>query len=98
MLLAQPCATCVFRPGNPMACDPGDSASSSRTTVAVGAALICHSTLSYGDHPEVGESVNRRCWYDHYQDRTTAIESPNSRKPMEPDHPAPAARGPERCT
>ena len=52
---------------------PGQLAEIIRHNLAVGAALICHTTLSYGEHPELGESVCRG-WYDRYRERTTAIQ------------------------
>lgn len=63
-LLAERCSSCVFRLGNLMHLAPGRRA-----------ALICHQTLSYGDHPEIGEAVCRGYYdaYDAYGDDVNAI-------------------------
>lgn len=59
------CSTCIGRPGNPMQLDPGRVRRMVRDAVQSGGAIICHQTLSYGDHPEQGGAVCR-WFYDHY--------------------------------
>ncbi|MFE0527120.1 hypothetical protein ACFW0V_05925 [Micromonospora parva] len=50
-LLARECATCIFKPGNPMHLDPGRL--KQMVTAARGDAgyIICHSTLLYAGSP-----------------------------------------------
>lgn len=71
-LLAERCSSCVFRPGNFMHLGPGRLAALVQHNLDAGAALICHQTLSYGSHPEVGEAV-RRGFYDAYGDDVNSI-------------------------
>lgn len=71
-LLAERCSSCVFRPGNLMKLAPGRLSDLIQHNLDAGAALICHQTLSYGDHPEVGEAVCRG-FYDAYGDDVNAI-------------------------
>jgi hypothetical protein len=51
---------------------PGRLAHLIQQNLNAGAALICHQTLSYGAHPEVGEAVCRG-FYDAYGDDVNAI-------------------------
>lgn len=60
------CATCVFRPGNPMHLSPGRLAEIVEHNRTNGAALVCHKTLPYGDHPEVGQAICRG-YFDSYE-------------------------------
>jgi hypothetical protein len=71
--MAEKCATCLFRPGNRMRLEPGRLAEIVEHNRSVGAALICHHTLSYGDHPEMGETVCRG-FYDAYRDEVAVIQ------------------------
>lgn len=71
-VLAERCSSCVFHSGNRMHLRPGRLAALIQHNLTVGAALICHQTLSYGDHPEVGEAVCRG-YYDAYGDDVNAI-------------------------
>jgi hypothetical protein len=71
-LLAERCSSCVFRSGNLMHLRPGRLAHLIQQNLDGGAALICHQTLSYGDHPEVGEAVCRG-FYDAYGDDVNEI-------------------------
>lgn len=59
------CSTCIGRPGNPMNLKPGRVRQMVRDAVQIDAAIICHQTLSYGDHPERGGAVCR-WFYDAY--------------------------------
>lgn len=52
---------------------PGRLANIVRHNLAVGAALICHKTLPYGDHPEIGETVCRG-WFDAYGEQTGSLQ------------------------
>lgn len=69
--LAAQCSTCVFRPGNQMRLQSGRLRDLVETNRATGAALTCHQTLSYGAHPEVGQSACRG-FLDAYPDVTVA--------------------------
>lgn len=66
-LLADKCTNCIFRAGNLMHLRAGRLADVIAANRANGTALICHQTLRYGDHPEVGEAVCRG-YYDAYPD------------------------------
>lgn len=72
-LMDDRCPSCVFRPGNLMRLQPGRLAGLVEHNLAVGAALICHDTLPYGERSEVGETVCRG-WYDAYGPRTTSVQ------------------------
>lgn len=71
-LLAERCSSCVFRPGDLMHLGAERFRTIIRQNLDAGAAPICHQTLSYGDHPEVGEAVCRG-FYDAYGDQVNAI-------------------------
>jgi hypothetical protein len=68
-VLAEQCSTCVFRPGNPMHLQPGRLAELVDHNRREGAALVCHKTLPYGDHPEVGQAICRG-YFDAYKTDT----------------------------
>lgn len=53
------CSTCVFRPGNLMHLQPGYVRELVADNLQAESALVCHKTLPYGDHPEVGEALCR---------------------------------------
>lgn len=71
--MAAQCDTCIFRPGNPMHLEQGRLAELVEANRAAGAALICHKTLPYGDHPEMGQAVCRG-YYDAFADECPAIQ------------------------
>lgn len=64
-LLSERCQTCVFRAHNPMHLRAGRLRQLVRDNLDAGAFLICHDTLPYGDHPEVGEAMCRG-FFDRY--------------------------------
>lgn len=64
-LLAERCPTCILRPGDPMRLGTERIRDVIATNRAAGALLTCHSTLSYGEHPEVGQAACRG-FYDAY--------------------------------
>lgn len=66
-LMAEKCPTCIFRPGDPMHLGARRLADIIEQNRAKGTALICHSTLEYGQYPEVGRAVCRG-YYDAYPD------------------------------
>jgi hypothetical protein len=59
-LMGDMCATCVFRPGNPMDLRPGRLRQLIHENTGPDAhGLVCHETLSYGQHPELGHAFCR---------------------------------------
>ena len=64
-LLSGQCATCIFRPGNPMHLQPGRLADMVASTCQAEGYIICHDTLPYGAHPEVGQALCRG-FYERY--------------------------------
>lgn len=73
-VMASQCDTCIFHAGNRMQLADGRLAEIVATNLNEGAALICHKTLPYGEHPEMGEAVCRGFW-DAYGDRTRSIQT-----------------------
>ena len=70
--MAEMCSSCVFRPGNLMKLEPGRLQELAKKNLDAGCALICHKTLSYGEHPEIGEAVCRG-FYDAYGEECDVI-------------------------
>jgi hypothetical protein len=65
-LLSEQCETCIFRPGNPMHLKEGRLMSMVQAASREGSqGIICHDTLSYGDHPDYGGALCRG-YYDSY--------------------------------
>ncbi len=62
------CTTCVFRPGNLMKLRKGRL----RELADPNAHLTCHQTISYGSHPEIGETLCRG-YYDTIGERNNYI-------------------------
>jgi hypothetical protein len=50
-LLAAQCATCIFRPGNPMHLEPGRLKNLIDSACRQAGYIICHSTLPYAGSP-----------------------------------------------
>lgn len=71
-LLAEQCATCIYRPGNPMHLAPGRLADITSSARAGDGYVICHDTLPYGEHPEAGEALCRG-FYDKFSTRFTQV-------------------------
>lgn len=67
-VLAELCATCVFRPGNLMALAPGRLRELVQANVAADSALTCHSTLERDD---VDNAICRG-FYDRHE--TTPLQ------------------------
>lgn len=67
------CSSCIFRPGDPMRLGSARVREVIERNRAAGAALICHQTLPYGSHPEVGRTVCRGFW-DAYAASTGSIQ------------------------
>jgi hypothetical protein len=64
-VLSEQCATCIYRPGNPMKLKEGRLQSLTADAVADGQGVICHDTLSYGPFPDYGGAICRG-FYDSY--------------------------------
>lgn len=64
------CGTCVFRPGNLMSLAPGRVKDLVESNLEAASALVCHKTLPYGDHPEVGEALCRGFYDGPWRDST----------------------------
>jgi hypothetical protein len=64
-VLSRRCATCVFRPGDPMHLGAARVEDIVRRNVDAGALLTCHSTLPYGPYPEFGPAVCAGFWTRH---------------------------------
>jgi hypothetical protein len=62
-LLARPCDTCIFRPGNPMHLSPGRLRELITETVAAESYIICHDTLP---HQQAVPPAICRGFHDHY--------------------------------
>lgn len=71
-LLSERCATCIFRPDNPMHLQAGRLAQLAADTLARGSYIICHDTLSYGPHPTYGPAICRG-FHDAYRHRSLAL-------------------------
>lgn len=71
-LLSERCSTCVFWPGNLMHLREGRLQELVNDNLRDGGALTCHQTLSYGEHPDVGEAVCRG-FYDAVGDRSQIV-------------------------
>jgi hypothetical protein len=68
-LLSERCPTCVLRPGDPMNLGPERTAALIRRAIAAGSYVVCHDTLTYGDHPDYGPAICRG-FFDGYQGRS----------------------------
>jgi hypothetical protein len=71
-VLAGQCSTCIGRPGNLMRLNPGRVKGMVQSALNAGGGIICHQTLSYGDHPEQGGAVCR-WFYDHYGRQSNGV-------------------------
>ncbi|SCL26031.1 hypothetical protein GA0070616_3225 [Micromonospora nigra] len=57
--LARECATCIFKPGNPMHLDPGRLKQMVTEARSDAGYIICHSTLPYAGYPEAKPAICR---------------------------------------
>jgi hypothetical protein len=65
-VLSRQCSTCVGRPGNKMHLNEGRLMDMVRDALQQGCqGIICHQTLSYGDHPDFGGALCK-WFYDSY--------------------------------
>jgi len=63
---AEQCSTCIGRPGNLMKLRPGRVRRMVQDALNGGSVIVCHQTLSYGGHPELGGPAVCRWFYDTY--------------------------------
>ena len=72
-VLTARCSTCIGTPGNLMHLNPGRVRNMVREALGQGCqGIICHQTLSYGDHPGLGGALCR-WFYDHYGEQNNFI-------------------------
>lgn len=71
-VLSDQCTTCVFRAGNLMHLNPGRLRDLIRQNLDADAALVCHQTLTYGDHPEFGPALCRG-FFDGYGQQVNLV-------------------------
>jgi hypothetical protein len=72
-LLSRQCETCIFRPGNPMHLRPGRVKQMVSEALREGCqGIICHDTVSYGEHPDFGGALCRG-FYDAFGYRNNFV-------------------------
>jgi hypothetical protein len=71
-LLTEQCATCIFRPRDPMYLQPGRLAQLIADALACDRYIICRDTLTYGPHPAYRPAICRG-FHDAYRYRSLAI-------------------------
>jgi len=64
-LLSRQCATCIFRPGNPMHLDPGRLRDIVEQALNGRGYIICHDTLPHYRHPHAQPAICRG-FHDRY--------------------------------
>lgn len=72
-LFSRKCDTCVFHPGNRMDLQPGRLQNLIESNRREGTMLICHKTIDYGDHPEVGQTMCRG-YFDAYAAESQVVQ------------------------
>ena len=91
-LLSERCATCILRSGDPMHLG-GAYLKQIISQALPDSYVVCHDTLTYGDHPGYGPAICRG-FYDAYADRSSALDPAAGLPP--PGRGAPARSGPPR--
>lgn len=71
-VLMERCSSCIFRPGNLMALQPGRLAGLVKGAIAADSAIICHQTLPYGGYDVPGQAVCRG-FADHHGDAVVPL-------------------------
>jgi hypothetical protein len=71
-LLSERCSTCILRPGDKMHLGPEQTAAFVRRALAEGTFVVCHQTLTYGDHPDFGPAICRG-FFDAFAGRSPAL-------------------------
>lgn len=69
-VLSRKCNTCIYRSGNRMHLRPGRREDMAAEAVARNAWIVCHDTLTYGQHalPEGEQAICRGFWDMHRTD------------------------------
>jgi len=71
-LLSERCSTCILRHGDKMHLGPEHTAAFVRQAQEQGSYVVCHQTLTYGDHPGFGPAICRG-FFDAYATRSLAL-------------------------
>jgi hypothetical protein len=71
-LMSVRCSTCILRHGDKMHLGAEYTAAFVRQALDAGTYVVCHQTLTYGDHPEFGPAICRG-FFDAYADRSPAL-------------------------
>jgi hypothetical protein len=71
-LLSERCSTCILRHGDKMHLGAEHTARFVRQALDTGTYVVCHQTLTYGDHPDFGPAICRG-FFDAYADRSPAL-------------------------
>lgn len=71
-LLAERCSTCILRHGDKMHLGAEHTAAFVRQALDAGSYVVCHQTLTYGDHPDFGPAICRG-FFDAYATRSLAL-------------------------
>jgi hypothetical protein len=71
-LLSERCTTCILAAGDRMHLGPERVRAIIADALAAGTFVVCHDTLTYGDHPDYGPAICRG-FYDAYADRSPAL-------------------------
>ena len=71
-LLSERCSTCILRSGDKMHLGPEQTAAFVRQVLAEGTYVVCHQTLTYGDHPGYGPAICRG-FFEAYASRSPAL-------------------------
>jgi len=71
-LLSERCSTCILRHGDKMHLGTEQTAAFVRQALDAGSYVVCHQTLTYGDHPGFGPAICRG-FFDGYATRSLAL-------------------------
>ena len=71
-LLSERCSTCILRHGDKMHLGAEHTAAFVRQALDAGSYVVCHQTLTYGDHPGFGPAICRG-FFDAYAARSLAL-------------------------
>jgi hypothetical protein len=71
-LLSERCSTCILRHGDKMHLGAEHTAAFVRQALDAGTYVVCHQTLTYGDHPDFGPAICRG-FFDAYAGRSPAL-------------------------
>jgi hypothetical protein len=101
-LLSERCATCILAVGDRMYLGPERLRAIIADALAAGTYVVCHDTLTYGDHPDYGPAICRG-FYDAFANRSPAltllqacqrlVEIPPPEQASPDSPPRPRARG-----